>query len=79
VAVPDVGAPVREKIAEGDRKFAAVSGVIVFITGLTLYLNDDTFGTGGDYFALLTWGAAVQQGINLLRRVWASRVAQLTV
>ncbi len=80
VPVPDVSADVRKVITAGDRRFALVSGVVVVIAGLTaLYFNDDTFGTVGDYMAILVWGATVQQGINLLRRVWASRVTQLSV
>jgi len=78
--LPDVTAEVRRKINRADGRFAVMSGVIVVITGLTaLYFSDDTFGTGGDYAAMLTWGATVQQGVNLLRRVWASRITQLSV
>lgn len=34
-----------------------------------LYLNDDTFGSTLDYAAILLWGGAAQQGLNLVRRL----------
>lgn len=53
-----------------DVLFVAVSAALAAASGLvTLYFDNDTFGSTGDYIGLVVWGATATAGLALVRRI----------
>jgi len=59
-----------------DALFAALSAFLVVLSGMSLvYATDPTFGTPGDYLAiLLLWGTALTEGLTLARSLLPSQL-----
>jgi hypothetical protein len=61
---------IESEVRKEDLRFSVLAGILVVLSGMSvLYVGNPTFGSPGDYLAIVLWGGAVGEGFQLARRV----------
>ncbi|HEX8208529.1 MAG TPA: hypothetical protein VF587_20880, partial [Solirubrobacteraceae bacterium] len=67
-ALDDQAAAAAKRVADDERNATLVAGALAVASGLsTLYFDASVWGTPGDYLAAFLWGAAVSEGLKLIK------------